>query len=257
MIKRVLIQTLADGMFPSPNIYIAWRGFEEERGLETGFFTFTGLDDKQVELERSTMLVGGAGAVCHALRALGVAMPAIADLPEPLAFLRGRRVWESTLGEVQTLSDRLQAPIFIKPLRDPKAFSGRVIESFRDVVSTAHLSDTLPVLVSEVVEFVSEWRFFVLNGDVIGASCYKGDPLRFPEGLQVNTAIRAWGTAAPAGYAIDLGVTSDGQTLLVEVDDGYSLGCMGLKPIAYSLLLQARWTELVQTVGVRPGGLEG
>ncbi len=48
---------------------------------------------------------------------------------------------------------------------------------------------------------------------------------------------------APAGYGIDFGVTADRQTLLVEVNDGYALGCYGLQHDLYAQLLSARWSE--------------
>lgn len=60
----------------------------------------------------------------------------------------------------------------------------------------------------------------------------------------VNRVIEAY-VDAPAGCAIDMGVTSGGRTLLVEVNDGYALGCYGMDSVAYALLLAARWAELV------------
>lgn len=55
------------------------------------------------------------------------------------------------------------------------------------------------------------------------------------------------GVGAPAGYAADFGVTGDGRTLLVEINDGYPLGCYGLQHNLYAQLLSARWAELVGT----------
>ena len=54
-------------------------------------------------------------------------------------------------------------------------------------------------------------------------------------------------TTAPAGYAIDFGLTDKGETLLIEVNDGYSLGCYGLVYLDYAKLLSARWAELTST----------
>ena len=244
MLNRVLIQKLPDGEFASPNCYIAWKGFDE-RGFEIDFFTFRQLLDGKIEPKANQILVGGAGAVLHALRKMGIKMPAIEDLPEPLAFLRGRKVWTSTLGDVRGASEQLSAPIFVKPLVDPKAFSGKLVSTFRDILSTAHLPDEMQVLISEVVNFISEWRFFILKGEVIGAAFYNGDPLRFPDSSVIKAAMQAW--PGPSAYAIDLGVTDDGRTLLVEVNDGYSLGCLSLKPLQYSLLLQTRWQELTKS----------
>jgi hypothetical protein len=49
---------------------------------------------------------------------------------------------------------------------------------------------------------------------------------------------------APAGYSADFGVTDDGRTLLVEVNDGYALGNGGLVANLYAELLKARWEEI-------------
>ena len=54
----------------------------------------------------------------------------------------------------------------------------------------------------------------------------------------------AWRDTAPAGYGIDFGITDDGKTLLVEVNDGHSLGNYNLRPVEYAKLLEARWDEL-------------
>jgi hypothetical protein len=64
----------------------------------------------------------------------------------------------------------------------------------------------------------------------------------------VSEAIRHWGASAPAGYGVDFGVNADGKTLLVEVNEGYSLGCLGLSAVTYSHLLEARWSELTAAV---------
>ena len=51
----------------------------------------------------------------------------------------------------------------------------------------------------------------------------------------------------PKGYALDFGLTDDGRTLLIEVNDGYALGCYGLFYIDYAKLLSARWAEFTGT----------
>ena len=49
----------------------------------------------------------------------------------------------------------------------------------------------------------------------------------------------------PAGCSIDIGVTRDGRTVLIEINDGFALGCYGADCIQYAKLLSARWCELV------------
>jgi hypothetical protein len=50
---------------------------------------------------------------------------------------------------------------------------------------------------------------------------------------------------APAGYGIDFGLLSSGETALIELNDGYSLGSYDLDSADYTDLLIARWEELV------------
>lgn len=54
--------------------------------------------------------------------------------------------------------------------------------------------------------------------------------------------------SAPNGYAIDFGLTDKGETLLIEVNDGYALGHYGLFSLDYAKLLSARWAELTSTI---------
>ena len=246
MIARVLIQKKS-GEFVSPNSFAAWRGFSE-RGFDTQFYEWPALRDGGIAIEPSTLIVGGSGAVRHALEQLGVKTPVIDDLPEPLAEFRGRQVWHSTWGDICERFNEPGPAVFVKPLRDPKSFPARLVAAFRDLIPLSHLPAHMPVLVSDPVEFVSEWRFFVLNGQIVGAGWYSGNPLVFPDPKVVSDAVMKWADA-PAGYGIDFGVVADGRTLLVEVNEGFSLGCLGLRPRVYSQILEARWLELVSAKG--------
>lgn len=69
-------------------------------------------------------------------------------------------------------------------------------------------------------------------------SCNRGDWSKSPGGVVIEQAIAAY-ASAPAGYVAGFGVTSDGRTLLVEVNDGYSLGSYGLWPKLYAQPLSA------------------
>ena len=45
--------------------------------------------------------------------------------------------------------------------------------------------------------------------------------------------------------SMDICVTKDGRTLLVEFNDAYSLGAYGLADIYYAKLISARWSQLL------------
>ena len=52
---------------------------------------------------------------------------------------------------------------------------------------------------------------------------------------------------SPSAYSIDIGLTDIDETIIVEINDGYSLGSYGLDPLLYAKLLSARWAELTGT----------
>lgn len=54
-------------------------------------------------------------------------------------------------------------------------------------------------------------------------------------------------TKVPAGYLADFGLTDEGRTVLIEINDGYALGSYGLFYLDYAKLLAVRWAELTGT----------
>ena len=71
-----------------------------------------------------------------------------------------------------------------------------------------------------------------------------GDFRIFPDMNVIDNAIMDY-KSQPAGYSIDFGITSDGRTLLIECNDGWSLGNYGLNDVTYSTLLAKRWVQLM------------
>ena len=53
----------------------------------------------------------------------------------------------------------------------------------------------------------------------------------------------------PYAFSMDIAVANiDGkeETVLVECNDCYSLGCYGLQNIMYAKMISARWSQLMQ-----------
>lgn len=211
------------------------------RGEETRLFDLEEFDT--LPLSIGDIVIGGVGPAQRAFKRLGIQVPALDSVPSALTTFAGRKTWRAPVIEARRAVERGEE-IFIKPLPDqPKLFTGQPMRSFADLLSTANLPDDAIVECSEFTPFVSEYRTFVLKGKIVGLRHYKGDPLAFPEADRVRAAVAAY-EAAPAGFALDVGVTEDGRTLLVEVNDGYALGAYGLPPLVYAALIDARWREL-------------
>ena len=203
------------------------------------------LDDDLLNRPNESVVRGVVGTVRAALvRAGRPAAPNI-DLPSELSPWFGRKVGVSTLGAIRAA---VEMPIFkpchIKPLEHHKLFTGRVVSAFRDLISTASLSDEIPVLVQGCVSFRSEWRVCVLRDQILHAGFYRGDPLGFPDPDVIRSALSAF-KDRPIAFAMDWGLTDSGETILVEVNDGYSLGNYGLGGAGYTAMIEARWRELM------------
>ena len=142
------------------------------------------------------------------------------------------------------LLDRRKWPVFVKPVKD-KVFVGFLLRREKDIPRLREAKSDEPVLCSEPVEFVTEWRAFVRYGRVFDVRPYRGDWRYHYDSDVIDQTVRDYSTA-PAGYAMDFDLTEDGRTLLVEINDGFALGCYGADPIQYAKLLSARWCELVE-----------
>lgn len=218
------------------NASVAKRGLWE-LGVEC--IPFTGIDDLP-DGEPEDLVVAGIGTVRSALARFGVEAPEIC-YPEELHPFLGRRVWKSTVGDVFASLMTGGAPVFVKST-EAKELTGLVA---RNVAGLAGLGgdEGMPVWVSEPVRFLTEWRCFVRHGQILDVRPYRGSWKEHFDPSVVEETVATY-SSAPAGYAADFGVTEDGRTLLVEVNDGYSLGAYGLSPIPYARLLSARWAEL-------------
>lgn len=162
-------------------------------------------------------------------------------------YLR-RSVWSQTWEEARAFAST--HPVFVKPVRieDIKRFTGTVIGGNRPISPEMETAPgTMPVWCATPVVFVSEFRVYIVHGKMVGIARYdQGESERVPE--PDHTVIASMlndHLSAPAAYAIDVGVLNTGETVLVEVNDGWALGYYpGVSPGAYKALLAARWHEI-------------
>jgi integrase len=54
-----------------------------------------------------------------------------------------------------------------------------------------------------------------------------------PDSGTIRSMVAAFGADAPHAYALDVGLVPSGDTVLVEVTDGFALGSYGLSPLLY------------------------
>lgn len=184
-----------------------------------------------------------------AMSQLGIDIPTPNDYPQSLAPFLCRRVWKSTLGDVErSIFGEAEQAVFVKPSALRKSFTGRVVESSGDFMEIGRVSRRQEVWCSDLVTWKSEFRVYVIDDEIAGVDHYAGDRDASLDMGTVARALRAYRESgeAPSAYGIDFGVLATGESALVEANDGYSLGAYGLAAKPYTDLLVRRWCELLQ-----------
>lgn len=219
--------------------YALWEGCQL-LGIETKFYSF--LADIRKDLRKETLVHGWIGHVKGALQALGCELPNVPDAPECLLPFFGRKIWYTTMGDIR--SRGTSVPVFIKPRTHQKAFTGHIASGeIRDLIRTASFDNDLEIMASDPVNFVSEYRIMVHHGMMVAARHYNGDFTLMPDMSVATKAIQAF-EGAPCAYSLDLGLTDDGRSLIVEINDAFSLGAYGTHAIVYASMIVDRWCEM-------------
>lgn len=229
-----------NGDLPTINGATAIEGFDT-LGIKVIPFQGFGDIDDVVDCGPEALVYGYIGDVHLALKKMGLEIPLSLDYPEELKGFFGREIWQGVLLDVTSHPGQ---EVFVKPI-EHKLFTGLLWKGSRDNrLALAPYHDHTPVWISEPVKFVSEYRCFILDGELMDVRRYKGDWSVAPARSPVEEAIQC--LKGPRAYALDFGVTEDGRTLLVEFNDAYALGAYGLHAAVYARMIEARWEELTE-----------
>ncbi len=233
---KAYIQTNFKGMPFNETIYNAYYGFEE-LGVETIFYREA---SEIKDTPKEDIVVGGVFPTKWKLEQLGFEYPEL-DYPEELKGYLGRNIWRSKINTINSNEDLW--PVFVKPYVDKK-FTGRVIRSTEDLIGCGSCYENYDVICSDVIDIMAEWRAFIRYGRVLDVRRYKGDWRTHYDPVIIENCVKEF-KSQPAAFSMDFGVTVDGKTVLIEVNDGFSIGSYGLFHIDYAKLLATRWSELV------------
>ena len=201
----------------------------------------------KVHLTKDDFVAGEIPSTFAALKQYGVEYH-YEDYPECLHKYLHRKIWTDTMRNIkrELFNEGYIDPTFIKPKDSLKKFTGFVLTNIDDLQYTNHAGDNTEIYCSEPVVWLAEYRCPVINGKVRGMfrtpyTCHDYDVSPKLEEVQqmaddfVNS---------PKGYCLDVGVLSTGETALIEVNDGFSVGMYGMSKELYAELLITRWNEL-------------
>jgi hypothetical protein len=178
----------------------------------------------------------------HVASTLGIRLlePPNDWLPNLSLKYRGRDVRLTTLAEARTISRRC----FLKPA-DEKCFTARVYDHGGELPAIGLLSEDVPVLVQDVVEWTVEYRCFVLNREILTTSAYwrheslakdaegiwssppeeASAALRFCESVLQDASVEL-----PAAVVVDVGYIRGQGWAVVEANAAWASGTYGCDP---------------------------
>ena len=230
------IEKLVRGEFSNISFYTGLEAFYNMGFIINEVSTFENL-----KINENHVFLGSIQFVHQALNMLGLKVPEPFDYPENLKDFLGRDIYPSTISQIS--NNPAKWNVFVKPRGLLKQFTGRVIKSTADLIGTSSYEQDTPIWVSEPIDFLAEWRVFVRYNQILGVRHYRGDWRCNYDYRIIENAIRKF-KDSPNAYAIDFGLTKDGRLLIVEVNEGYSIGSYGLFYVDYAKLIATRWCEL-------------
>lgn len=200
-------------------------------------------DASRIPSGRTNMVVGWISELTKYMEENGIVVPDPMNIPTDLYRFTDRNVSVITMGQFRSGHN---LPIFIKPHSKLKFFDAGVMRKQSSVSFFDHVPDDFLVMTSDVVDIISEWRAFVIDGEIVGLKNYIGDFTRMIDFGFANNIVSQF-RSAPISYSIDFGLTSGGETILIECNDAWSVGDYGLDPNVYFQFLRRRWVDIMRT----------
>lgn len=239
-IKKAYIQTI-DGEYVNDGSFFFKNGCDL-LGIETEKFE----NIRSLDIKEGEMVFAGVSVMLEVFEMLGGLMPPPLDIPECLIPFCKREI---KIGTLEELSNTSSFPIFVKPAETGKLFAGQVISCKEELDLFQYVDEMcgfqVKVFSSEVVKIISEFRCFVIRGEIYDCRKYKGEFSATPNFEFIKECVDSY-KDAPVAYGIDFGVTDKGDTILIEANDGYSLGPYGFDCYNYTRMMILRWKELMR-----------
>lgn len=206
------------------------------------------------QLREGALPVGSVEFVRAAMQACALREPPNLTYPDALKDFLRRDVCLQRAGRI--LQTRFVKPVQTKRFTgfvfDPMASPEHQQDAFVREQHECFLSLSADDLVwsGEPVQWLSEVRYYVLAGQVLGEGRYDdgADDAPLPSREEVEAMVRAWSArdGAPQAYALDVGVLRSGETALIECNDAWALGYYrgSLEREAYLEMLWRRWQQI-------------
>lgn len=217
-----------------------------KRKIPIVYFSKKQLSRNKIKIEHPYLVSAGLTSMKHIFSQYNIPMPLSNSYPKELLDLYKREVMETTLGK-SLIRYKKGEDFFIKPKDDFKSFTGFVASydpHFLDKLTRKFKPDYL-VYNCGIIDIKSEHRAYVAHGIVLETSNYFGDD----SVLDMKAVERAINTlsllnSTPSAYAIDFAITTDEETIVLELNEGFSIDSYDCSSENYFTVIKTRWDEL-------------
>lgn len=150
------------------------------------------------------------------------------NVPECLFPFAGRKIKNIFVREDFSDAFGNFAGLYVKSLDTIKSsFNGPKYVNSGTISDWYESKDFRHCQVSEIIDIVSEWRVFVFNGEIQHIGNYSGDCMAFPDADIIKEMVRVYGDEAPKAWTLDVAVTTEGDTVVLECHRFFSCGLYG------------------------------
>lgn len=147
-----------------------------------------------------------------------------------------------------SLEETQDYPCFIKPYKQIKAFTGIVVDNLEEARQFTNNFQG-QIQRQDIIDIESEYRVYITEERILGVKHYLGCPYKTPEKEITEKIFKLCKeNLTNLSYTIDVGIKDNGETFLIEINDGWAIGNYGLSPDKYYQFVKNRWLQLT---GVR------
>lgn len=219
-------------------------------------YTASDLEAGLLPLTKDSILYGSPTQVHTALKQIGAVHPRFDVFPYAL-----RRYMDREPQDVKLITLRSEAqkpewrPCWVQPNSYHPVFKGTAIKEYADLISYDSLPDDLALCRLPLIEWISRWRLFIFDKEVVYTQYISGSPLALPNPVFLKKLVAtAKNNMAQVAYALDVGVAHFAErpeevrnpTCFIEAHEIYSLDPGMLGPKLFAKMLRARWTQMVE-----------
>lgn len=210
-------------------------------------------DLPNLDLSKNMIPVGSVEFVSDYMALIGVNIPKFETYPSVLNKYLNREIRKTTFSEIKNTDKCFIKPVKLKQFNGfvydrPKLFE-QYSDHDKDQLLILNKNLNIEVWMSDIIEFESEWRYYINRGVVIGSARYDpdgADDAKSPNLAIVRNAVIDMNLNHP--YTLDFGVLKDGSTVLVEANDAWAIGYYknSMSSKEYVKFLVDRWNVIVK-----------